>query len=286
MGYTASPRPRYPGPAHIPYSGVARHLWGDETSGQVSDWLYLSNDNLHQMVFALPPQGAFRHSDDFRTVFAADEVYYVLNGVLVVNNPETGEVHRAQAGEAVFFRRDTWHYGFNYSQEQLRVLEFFAPPPSRGTSGAYALGQPNLAQPRSGQDQWLGHWPISQPEAESCFSMRVLREPDVLWRLEGKTHPLLVGILASTEHLTVAKFELFPGQRADAHQHQGDEGLYVLSGSMHVRVFQETGPQYFELQPGDGFYVPAGVRHEYYNIASQPARAIFAVAPTYLADAP
>jgi hypothetical protein len=49
-------------------------------------------------------------------------------GILVLNNPQTSEVHRALPGEAVFFRCDTWHHGFNYGIDPLRVLEFFAPP--------------------------------------------------------------------------------------------------------------------------------------------------------------
>ena len=77
-------------------------------------------------------------SDGTRTIFAADELYYVLSGVLIAINPETGEVHQAMPGEAVFFRRDTWHHAMSAGTEPLRVLEYFAPPPSQGTSGAYA----------------------------------------------------------------------------------------------------------------------------------------------------
>jgi uncharacterized cupin superfamily protein len=100
----------------------------------VADWIYVSSDRIHQLLFGLPPGGAFRHSEEFRTIFAADEVLYVLSGVMIIANPETGEVHRVEPGEAVFFRRDTWHHAFNYSSEPLRVLEIFAPPPSQGTA--------------------------------------------------------------------------------------------------------------------------------------------------------
>ena len=49
-------------------------------------------------LFTMPPGGGFTHSAEFRTVFDADEFYYVLSGELVLNNPETGEVHIARAG--------------------------------------------------------------------------------------------------------------------------------------------------------------------------------------------
>src|SRR5215218_4680948 len=141
MTYKPSPRPTFDGPACMHYESITRHLWGDEDAGEVADWIYVSSDRIHQLVYGLPPGGAFRHSDSFRTVFAADVVYYVLSGTLVIANPSTGEVQRLEPGEAAFFRRDTWHHAFNYSTEPLRVLEFFAPPPSQGTSGAHGRGR-------------------------------------------------------------------------------------------------------------------------------------------------
>ena len=128
-----SPRPTFDKPTAIPFEQVTRHLWGDEASGQVLDWIYVSSGKIHQLVFGLAVGGRFRHSDAHRTIFAADEIYYVLSGTLGLANPETGEVQRVCAGEAAFFRRDTWHHGFNCGTDALRVLEFFAPPPSTGS---------------------------------------------------------------------------------------------------------------------------------------------------------
>jgi hypothetical protein len=142
----------------------------------------------------LPPGGAFRHSDSFRTIFAADVVYYVLSGTLVIANPSTGEVQRLDPGEAAFFRRDTWHHAFNYSTEPLRVLEFFAPPPSQGTSGAYARAQPylDLAGSRYARDGWLGRWPEAAAEESTSRTIHPIRAGDVLWQLQGRERPLLV----------------------------------------------------------------------------------------------
>ena len=141
MAYKSSPRPTFDRPTHIPYAGVTRYLWGDDESGKVDDWIYVSSAKIHELVFGLPPGAAFRHSTEFRTVFGADEVLYVLEGTYISANPETGEVHVANEGEAIFFRKDTWHHGFNGGTGPVRVLEFFAPPPSTGTSGAYARTQ-------------------------------------------------------------------------------------------------------------------------------------------------
>lgn len=280
-----SPRPTFDGPAHIPFEKAVQHVWGDETSGRVDDWIYVSSAKIHALIFGLDPGRGFQHSDAFRTVFAADEVYYVLSGMLAVNNPETGEVHKAERGEAVFFRRDTWHHGFNVAAEPLRVLEFFAPPPAQGASSAYAQTRPLLEKVRHAQDEWIGRWPQARQEAEKNFTMRVLRDSDVLWRLEGSENPILVGILASTEHLTVGKVHLAPGKQSEPHTHGGDEFLYLLEGTLTVRVSDSPAPgdySEFVLKPAEGFYAPQGTVHSYANRSDRAVTALFGVAPNYL----
>jgi quercetin dioxygenase-like cupin family protein len=279
MAYSPSPRPTFAGPAHIPFQSVTRHLWGDEVSGEVADWIYVSSGHIHQLVFGLPAGGRFQHSDEFRTVFGADEVLYVLSGVMVLANPETGEVHKAQPGEAVFFRRDTWHHCFNYGAEPLRVLEYFAPPPAQGASGAYARARPNLAEWKYRQDHLLRNWPAGRAEARRANTMQVLREADLLWRLDGGSQPVLTGIFASTEHLTVGRVDLRPGQHTEVQTHAGEEGLYLLRGTLHIRTHTAEGQRWFELRPGDGFYMPIGVPHQYYNVSDEPAQFLFGVAP-------
>ena len=136
MGYKPSPRPSFDAPTVLRADEVVRHTWGDAEAGFVEDWIYVSSQRIHTIVFGMPPGGKFTHSESFRTIFGADELLHVLQGTLVLANPETGEIVRAEPGESVFFRRDTWHHGFSYGDEPLRVLEFFAPPPATGTSGA------------------------------------------------------------------------------------------------------------------------------------------------------
>lgn len=285
MTYAPSPRPTFDGPTHIPYAAATRHLWGDSEAGEVEDWIYVSSGQIHQLMFGLPPGGAFRHSEAHRTIFAADEVYYVVEGTMVLCNPETGEVYRVLAGEAAFFRRDTWHHAFNYGTAHLRVLELFAPPPSQGTSGAYARTKPYLTTSRYGQERWMGRWPMARGEAMEAATITVVRDADTLWRLEGTDHPVLVGVIASTEHLTVGVVHLLPGQRTDIERHAGDESAYVLEGTVNIRLPDHDGQKWFEARPGDGFYLPQGVPHQYYNMTGAPARVLFGVAPRYEAEA-
>lgn len=282
MTYTSSPRPTYERATHIPLAAAIQHMWGDPEAGEVADWIYVSSDKIHQIVFGLAPRGWFRHSDAYRTIFRADEIYYVLSGVMVIANPETGEVHRVLPGEAAFFRRDTWHHVYNYSMEPLRVVEFFAPPPSQGTSGAYARTRPLLATTKYSQDQWLGSVPMRSDEIKRGNTIQVVGESSYIWRLQGHEHPVLTGLLCATDQLTVGKTSLLPGQQSEPEVHDGDESLYMLEGTLNIRVDDGEGPNRFELQPGDAFYVPEGVSHQYHNISGSPTSFIFGVAPDYL----
>ncbi len=272
----SSPRPDFDGPALIRRADVTRHVWGDPAAGEVFDWIYASTEQVHMLVFGLAPGAGFRHSEDYRTIFAADELLHVLQGVMVIADPETGEVQRAGVGENVFFRRDTWHHAFALGPEPLRVLELFAPPPAAGASSAYARAQPYLEESRYGDDRLLGHWPPAQPPEPR---LRVLRPADVLWR---RDLGVLCGILVSTEHLTVATLEVGPGEAAALHEHGGDEVLMALEGALWVRAWFDGGVRVFELEPEDVCYLPAGSRHEYRNAGGATARAICGIAPRYL----
>lgn len=282
MTYRPSPRPSFDEPTLLRYETTARHLWGDADAGQVADWIYVSSSKIHQLVWGLAPGGAFRHSAEFRTIFGADVIYYVLSGTMVIANPETGEVHRVLPGEAAFFRKDTWHHAFNYGAEALRVLEFFAPPPSQGTSGAYARTKPLLTENKYGVDSALGRWPVQRAAIERDFTINVIRESDLLWRLEGSRNEVLVGVLCSTEHLLVGKLLLPPGRKSDVLHHPGDKSLYVLRGTLNIFCPEKReGPAWFEVQPQDGFFAPAGTPHQFHNITDQPVELMFGVAPDY-----
>jgi mannose-6-phosphate isomerase-like protein (cupin superfamily) len=276
--------PRDPGA--IPATAAVLKLWGDDHSGRVSDEIFVSNENIQQMRFTMPPGARFGHSESFRTNMRADEVYHVLGGTLVLANPDTGEVYVVATGEAVTFGRDTWHHGFSYGNVTLDVMQYFAPPPATGSSQPYAKTQPYLSDTKYVQDQWLGRWPEASDEAKEGHTMRVLRKHDVVWRLEGNENPILVGIWRSTAELTSGQVELRGGQRSDPRLHGGDLAGYVVEGRLNVFLpeLDVPGPGngWFQIDPGDGFFVPAGMSYWVHNMTGDAVRFLFGVAPTYL----
>jgi quercetin dioxygenase-like cupin family protein len=303
-GYQPSPRPSFAGPAVIAGADATRHVWGDPESGEVLDRIYVSNDRIHQLLFEIGPGGQFTHSASFRTVFGADEVLYAIDGDLVVANPETGQVVRVAAGEAVFFGPDTWHHAFNWGTGPVRVLEFFAPPPATGTSGAYAQQRPLLGGSNYSGEGVLGQiipgaaagargaagaWgaggpagaggavaeglpdagaPVEQrragPAAARPGRLTVVRPQDYVWRLDGDRAPVLTGIIASTPRLTVVRCEVRGTGWSGWLSQAGDTGGYVLAGTL---LLQLDGRAWHELGPGDGFYLPGGQRYQVKNAA-------------------
>ena len=266
--YSPSPRPTFDGPAAIPYASVTRHIWGDPEAGEVADWIYASTERVHALVFGLAPGAWFRHSPEFRTVFGADELLYVLRGTMVLANPETGEVLRVPRGGTAFFRADTWHHVHAHGNEELRVLELYAPPPATGSSGAYARTKPYLepADWRYGDDSLLGHLPGGEP------ARRTLYEPPLVWRRSlGSARRPLLQHRASDRGSARAE----PRRDLGRHAHGGDEVVYALEGVLHVRAFGENGNSVFELNPDDAAFIPKGVAHEYRSYGSAPgARAV------------
>ena len=277
--YAPSPRPVFDRPTHITAATVTRHVWGDDEAHQVADWIYASTDRIHAMVFGLAPGGRFLHSPEYRTVFAADEVFTVLAGRMVLANPETGEVQPIEAGSSVAFGRDTWHHAFAHGTEALRVLEFFAPPPSTGSSGPYASSRPYLESASYADDRVVGNWPATASERRP--TLRLIDNRQIHYRLAGDA---LIGLLSSTDQLTVANLSLSPGGASSIQRRGGDEVIFGLSGLIHVRAWFGDRTYVFELAAEEACFLPAGSEHEYRNYSSATATALLGVAPKFLPE--
>jgi len=283
--YAPSPRPTFEVPTLVTRQSVTRHIWGDTEAGEVMDWIYVSSRSLHVLKFGVAPGQGFRHSQEFRTVFRADELLHVLSGTMILTNPETGEVVRVEEGGNVGFGADTWHHAFAEGTKALRVLEIFAPPPSAGTAGTYARQQPYLAESRYTRDELLGRLDhrTRGGEAGPQSSFRPIGAADQVHRREGSA---LVSLLVSTDQLTVAAVRVSPGGCSDERAHGGDAMVFVTSGRLVVRCRHEGQTYVFEADPHDAVYVPEGATREIRNVEDGDATALLGVAPDYLPRGP
>ncbi len=250
-----TPRIRYTSPTVIRAGEATQYRWGDEGSGYVEDEILISSPLLHAIIFKLPPRGSFIHSPENPTIFRADIVYVVLEGSLVPADPEHGQVVQADEGDAQFFRRDTWHDGFNREAQPVRVMELFSPTPSTGASSAYAKAQPFLEHGRYGDERAIGHWPELAPALERTRRIRLVRPADRLLRLEGD---VLWALIASTEYLHAATGHIPAGGSGPARRYGGDACLHMTHGRMLASVLMDGETDEFMLTPGDTLIAPRG----------------------------
>jgi hypothetical protein len=256
-----TPRPTYDGPTLIRSGDAPRHLWGDEQSGFVSDVVYLSSDALHVLEFTLRPRSRFVHSPTNPTLFAADLAYVVLEGELILIDAEHGEVRPLRAGDTAYFGRDVWHHALNPGSHPARVVEYFAPPPSRGTSSAYGASRPLLESVRYADDRWQGRWPAARAEREQSTRLHVLSDDQLLWSVESPDGGHLLGTVADTEHLLVRRGRVAAGHLGDLRT-AGDETLLLAeSGELFVHVPEAEGAAWLRMAPGDAAYLPPGTTY-------------------------
>jgi quercetin dioxygenase-like cupin family protein len=69
----------------------------------------------------------------------------------------------------------------------------------------------------------------------------------------------------------VAKVEIAPGGYAGRHTHPGDEISYIMEGQGEVLM---EGQPPLKVKSGDGFVIPAGVKHDAHNTGSSPLKLV------------
>jgi len=262
----------------IRYSEARHYLWGDAVSGQVKDWYYASSPLIHMAMFSVPPGGMWRHSDTHKSYYGADECYLLLRGELTIHNPETGDVAVVRAGEGLHFREKTWHYGYNFTQQETIIICTFAPVPADITSAAVlAADVPPLHEVKLGRHDAMDRFPWNAADLHRTSAFRVLPRSEWLHIIAGERRPIRLDLMVATDKLSSGLFDLLPGWVTDATTHPGDEVTFVTSGQ--ASLYLPDTDEWFELHERDGGYVRAGVPHRWYNTTKHPATVFFGVAP-------
>lgn len=275
---TATDIPRF---RLVRYQDARHYLWGDATSGQVKDWYYGNSPNIHMAMFSLPPGGIWRHSDQHKSYYYADECYLLLAGELTIHNPETGDVAVVRAGESLHFRERTWHYGYNFTGVETVIICTFAPVPDDISSAAeMAATVPPLAEVKLRRDDLLAGFPWNRGEAERTNRFQVLPPAEWLPIIVGTERPIRVDLMVATEKQTSGLFHLIPGATSDVDTHAGgDEVAFVVSGQ--ASVYLPDTDEWAEMHPRDGCFIRSGTAHRWYNTTAEPASVFFGVAPRY-----
>jgi quercetin dioxygenase-like cupin family protein len=272
-------------PMLVRYSEATRFLWGDPTSGQVSDLIYGRGKRISGFVYLLGPGHWFGTSETWKPLYDQHRCYFVVRGTLAIHDPESGEVAVAGPREAVTWRGLRYHYGYNVGSDELIVLDWFAPAerPPDAAEIEYSPSKRSVGAVRGGRYELLGDWPDARPaELERLGregGMQTVGPPNALHLIHGEKLPRLVSILASSADLTAGTFSLRGGTHGEAESHPGDEVVFALAGRLNVHL-PERG-EWFEVNPLDCLYLPEGTVHEYWSYGAETAEAMFCVVPGY-----
>ena len=272
-------------PTLVRRSEAVRFLWGDEKAHFVPDLIYGRGERLAALIFRLAPGEYFRSSDTWRTMYDQDRYYYVVCGELTIQDPETGDVAVARAGEAIYWQGARYHYGYNFNFQETLVLDWYAPQERPATVAEITASatKRQLVKRIDARDDLLKHWPSAagadRSMREKDGRVMTLRQSDALSIIHGDKTPVRMDIFASSVNLTAGTFDLRPSIMSDPEVHGGDETLFVLEGSVHV--YLPDTYDWFELHPLDCLYLPEGTRHQYANNGSAVARGAFCVTPNY-----
>jgi quercetin dioxygenase-like cupin family protein len=273
-------------PQLVKHQDAARFLWGDAKSGQVADLIYGRNTRISALIFKLKPGGFFRSSDTWKSFFDQHRYYYVIKGQLTIQDPQSGEVVTAKAGEAIYWRGAKWHFGFNFSSEETAVLDWYAPQERAPhiPEIEFAKTKPVAGPARAGREDLLGKWPelylsASDSALKSGGIVRVCAA-DALGFIFGEQNPVMESVFVSSTELTAGTVSLIPGSQSDMRTHPGDKVIFNLEGQLHVYL-----PELFEwheLNAWDVLYLPPNTPHQYWNYTSTSVKFAFMVVPAYL----
>jgi mannose-6-phosphate isomerase-like protein (cupin superfamily) len=260
------------------------------------NYMFVSTDRFQVCSFQLGPGGVFEPPD----VHWGDEVYYILDGTMTLENPMTGQCVQAKKGEVLFLPKFAWHKGYNFEQEIVRILAIIAPKawqdnvpptdfdatrarlykvPNRGKSPA---DLPEPVQKAMGTVDDVGRWPLPGPEArkEPIFLYHVT-DGNKLRLVHGREYPMLIKLAVSNDLVHVGEFVIPAGgvsaRVSEPDSHRGDCAIYVERGP--ITFFLPDTSQAFDVHEKEVMFIPEGTRYQLVNYSAAQGTAVFAIAP-------
>ena len=133
----------------------------------------------------------------------------------------------------------------------------------------------------------VGNWPPNSPDLRKEHKLLHLPPEKMLHFIHGKENHTKVSFFLSNDQVHMGIQTITPNHMSDPEAHNGDEILLVLEGRLQVRVAEEddipnsVSHIAYEVNVGDKFFIPEGMQHQYFNLADETLRFLFAVAPEY-----
>ena len=249
-------------------------LWGDDDSGYANDKFYSLTQELSIVVACIPPGGRFTSSDTFKAIFDADEALYVLEGQYTIQNPENGEIRTANAGDLIYMKGPQWHYGYNFSDQELRVFEAIAPLDLSNAAAVKPMPETTVAW----DADRLADFPAMP--AAGHHKMSVVRECETVRTILGVENPMRVDVFVSSDRVAFGRFELAAGRRSDPLCWTVDATVFVQSGRLHVRIKKNSFWE--ELNAEDLVSLPAGTEFEIFNHGGERAAGLLAIGGNFV----
>jgi quercetin dioxygenase-like cupin family protein len=239
--------------------------------------------------FALAP-GRYFDPGDHPNV----EIYYILEGVLHLSNPDLSDVVRLAAGDAALIPALAYHHGYNFGNEDAVIYwwvpgemhtELFKQKVQNDTLyelGWYERKPVVLNGPHSSNEGFnsrldaLAQWPAALP-ADAMNMVRLAPE-SWLQFIQGSDpgQSCLVSFFYADEAIRCGHVRLNAHRSTQPEVTPWEKLLYVTSGMFCVAV---TGTSdVLKAGPGDVIFVPPGVEHSYLTSSPTGAEAVFGIA--------
>ena len=250
--------------------------------------IYCSTDKVLLSEWEVPPGQSFQPAD----IHSGDETYYILEGVLTEADHTTGQVVEVKQGEVIHIPARTWHNAYNFTDKRLHLLN----PAEGGMWADDDLEQVSDFKQRT--IRYKGHmgesvrdivgesWPQTGHNSRMQRNMKRITPDDALTLIHGTENETKFRFFVSNNRLHVGTLVLCPGKFSDPEVHGGDEALSVLSGSLQISLIEENQRQdavmrdAIRLEEGQCFFIPEGVKHQYFNLGSRMCEVLFIVSPT------
>jgi len=129
----------------------------------------------------------------------------------------------------------------------------------------------------------IGRWPVNGKDCrkEPILFYHITEEKKLL-NVHGTEYPMLVKFFVSNDLCHMGEFILPAGgtgsRASEPDSHKGDCCLNVEIGP--ITVFLSESKQAYDVQEGEAFFIPEGVKYQLINYSDHVVKMIFSIAPS------